>query len=129
MSRGRAFCFTWPNYPDEHQDILDRTSFRYLLYGYEWAPTTGTPHLQGYIYFANARSVAAVRRSLPGLHIELARGDYASNRTYCCKGGEYLEFGDPPQTPQEIGQAEIDRYQTAWELAKAGNPFSNPRQY
>lgn len=31
-----------------------------------------------------------------------------------------MEFGDPPQTPQEIGENEKTRYSIAWTLAKTG---------
>jgi len=118
--KSRAFCFTWNNYPDNHQDVLDGFTYRYVCYGYEWAPTTGTPHLQGYLYFDNARSLEAIRRGLPGVHLTVARGSHLENRTYCSKDGEFVEFGTPPQCPQEIGQAEKDRWTTAWDLAKAG---------
>jgi len=120
MQRDRSFVFTWNNYPDQHQDILDEMQPRYVCYGYEWAPQTGTPHLQGFLYFSNARSVASIRRQLPGVHVEVARGTFEQAIVYCKKGGDYIEFGTPPQTPQEIGAAEIERYQQAWLLAKTG---------
>lgn len=124
-ARSRSFCFTWPNYPDDHQDILDTLSPRYQLYGYEIAPTTGTLHLQGFLYFENARSRSSVRTRLRGVHVEIAKGSYAANRTYCIKDGDYLEFGEPPATPAEIGQAEQARWVTAWDLAKSGMTVSN----
>lgn len=120
QSRSRSFCFTWNNYPDNHQDVLDELDFRYVCYGYEFAPQTGTPHLQGFILFANARTLNSVIRGLPGVHVLVARGTAAHNRTYCSKSGDFIEFGDPPKTPKEIGDAEKDRYITAWDLAKAG---------
>jgi len=119
-SRSRAFCFTWNNYPDDHQDILDGLTPRYCLYGYEWAPDTGTPHLQGYLHFDNARTKRAVIGRLPGVHIEIPRGSFAANRRYCTKDGEYLEFGTPPASPTEIGEAEKERWLSFWELAKQG---------
>jgi len=120
MSRHRSFCFTWNNYPDDHQDRLDQCGYRYVLFGYEWAPTTGTPHLQGFLYFTNAKTLAAVIKLLPGVVLLVAKGSYTQNRVYCTKGGDYLEFGTPPQTSEEIGQAEADRYKLAWDLAKTG---------
>jgi len=119
-SRSRSFCFTWNNYPDEHQDRLDTLGFRYTCYGYEWAPATGTPHLQGYLYFENARTHRSIVRALPGVHVTIARGSFPDNRKYCSKDGEFVEFGDPPQCPKEIGEAEKERFLTAWELAKRG---------
>lgn len=129
MDRSRSFVFTWPNYPDDHQDRLDERQPRYVCYGYEIAPTTGTLHLQGYIYFENARTLRALRRALPGVHIEVARGTPEQAITYCKKEGDFLEFGDPPQTPAEIGETTVERYRVAYELAKEGFFFFNPGKY
>lgn len=45
------YVFTWNNYPEDKCDeILKRSKYKftYCIYGREVAPTTGTPHLQGY---------------------------------------------------------------------------------
>lgn len=120
MQRSRSFPFTWNNFPDDHQDRLDALQPRYVCYGYEWAPTTGTPHLQGYLYFDNARALSALRRALPGVHIEIARGTPAEAIAYCNKGGEFIEFGTPPATPAEVGAGNAERYKAAYDLAVAG---------
>jgi len=122
-TRSRAFCFTWNNYPDEHQDLLDELAYRYVVFGYEWAPATGTPHLQGYLYFDNARSHRSMCRALPGVHLTVARGSYLDNYKYCTKDGDFVHFGTPPQCPQEIGEAEKERWLSFWELAKNGLVF------
>jgi len=123
-TRSRSFCFTWSNYPAEHQDRLDEMLPRYVCYGYEWAPTTGTPHLQGYLYFDNARTHRAVCGALPGVHITVARGTPDQNITYCSKDGEFVEFGTRPKTSKEIGEAEANRYEEAWDAARRGS-YSN----
>lgn len=119
--RSRAFSTTWNNYPDDHQDRLDALEPRYVCYGYEWAPHTGTPHLQGYLYFDNARSLRSIRQQLPGVHVVVSKGTPAENIAYCSKDGEFVEFGTRPQTPQEIGEAEADRYERAWDAARRGS--------
>jgi len=120
MSRVRAFCFTWNNYPDDHAEILDSLEPRYLLYGYERAPTTDTPHLQGYLYFSNQRSVVSLRARLPGCHLVCARGTHAQNIVYCTKSGDYREIGERPIDSVERGTSEIDRWTAAREAAKEG---------
>ncbi len=46
----RRYIFTLNNYTEEDVKILmeEKVFFSYLLFGKEIAPTTGTPHLQGY---------------------------------------------------------------------------------
>lgn len=123
MSRSRNFIFTLNNYTDQHVALLNRLapSLRYLVYGREVAPTTGTPHLQGFAIFANARTLSAVTRLMPGAHVEIARGSPEQCRTYCIKDGDYAEFGTPPVTPAQSGDREVDRYNSAWDLAKQGS--------
>jgi len=120
QSRARAFCATWNNYPDNHQDRFDALNARYVCYGYEWAPGTGTPHLQCYIYFDNARSHRSMCSSLPGVHITIARGSFEQNKAYCSKDGDFIEFGTPPQAPEKNGSDERERYEAAWDSAKRG---------
>lgn len=116
--RSRAWVFTHNNY--ETTALQDQLECRYIIYGKEVAPLTGTPHLQGYVYFANARTPASVRRLLPGCHISIARGSYESNFDYCSKGGDYTQRGDPPVPPGEQGAREVERYDFAWLAAKEG---------
>lgn len=117
--RGRAWVFTKNNCSDD--SFLDELALKYAVCGKEKAPTTGTPHLQGYVYFHNARTASQVRQMLPGCHIEKAKGNARSNLTYCSKGGDYREIGDRPLDPTEKGRKEIDRYATAWARAREGN--------
>ena len=55
MSRNRNYCFTFNNYPDT--SLVDNLICKYIAYSKEVAPTTGTPHLQGYVTFVNAKTV------------------------------------------------------------------------
>lgn len=122
--RSRAFVFTKNNSHDA--TWLESVSCRYLCYGKELAPTTLTPHLQGYIYFRNAKSCAAVRAILGGCHIEPAKGTYAQNKEYCSKGGDFFERGDPPQDNSDRGDAEVARWEETWALAKTGDVEAIP---
>ncbi|AWW06123.1 MAG: helicase [Cressdnaviricota sp.] len=118
-SRGRAFCFTLNNYDDEDIERLDRLECQYLVYGYEEAPSTGTPHLQGYIYWANAKTFKVVARMFKW-HIELAGGTPDQNFDYASKEGEYYERGVKPLAKEANGQAEKERWDLARAAAKEG---------
>lgn len=65
--QSRKWIFTWNNYPPNYRTILDAIECRYICWGEEVAPTTGTPHLQGFIAFSNSgKRLNGVRQLLPG---------------------------------------------------------------
>lgn len=123
MSRSRNFCFTWNNWDAAAEGILQALPFRYLVYGRELAPTTGTPHLQGYVSFPNARTLPSLRNLLPGCHVRIARGTAGENRTYCTKDGDFYESGDMPAGRERPanGAREAARWDLALTASKAGN--------
>lgn len=48
--QGRRFCFTLNNFTEEEDTTLRvPDTFQYIKFQHEIAPTTGTPHIQGYI--------------------------------------------------------------------------------
>lgn len=120
-NRSRGWCFTWNNYPADHESSLNSVECRYIIFGRETAPDTGTPHLQGYIYWDNPKALGGVRRILPGCHLSAARGNSDQNRDYCSKGGDFVERGDLPISPAQRGRNEVDRWNTIWSHAKSGN--------
>lgn len=98
----RDFTFTINNWTEEHLvaclEILDTAL--YSIIGFETCPTTGTPHIQGYVYFKNERYWSATTkrfRVCNNAHVEMARGTAKQNRAYCMKEGEYNEFGELPE--------------------------------
>jgi len=119
MSRNRNFTFTYNNYPENH--FLLTIECKYVAYSHEIAPTTGTPHLQGWITFHNPKTVTAARALLPGCHVLVMHGSLAQNDTYCSKAAELIERGEKPISNDNKGRAEKLRWQRARELAKAGN--------
>lgn len=57
----------------------------------------GTPHLQGYTYFRNAKSFTAIKSLLPGQpHIEVCHHSPQQNADYCKKDGDFREWGICP---------------------------------
>lgn len=142
IHRARAYCFTWNNPPADYRTHLEALECAYIVAGEELAPTTGTPHLQGYVYWRNAKTLSACRRKLPGCHVVAARGTHSQNRAYCTKtrptdtepNTVIYERGTLPSDPADRGQAEHDRWESAWDAAISGRLLDIPadirvRQY
>lgn len=142
----RAWCFTLNNYTAaECEAIASISSAKYIVYGKEVAPTTGTPHLQGFIYFRDQKTLSAVKKILPRCHLSVKSewSLFQEAAGYCKKGNtpddqkpeplgwaqfcdlahetwDGHECGTRPADAKEKGAAEVERYQVAWEQAKAG---------
>nr|QXP07823.1 MAG: replication associated protein [Arizlama virus] len=104
----RNWCFTWNNYPDNHRGLLNSlNNIEYLVFGYEVAPKTGTPHLQGFIHFKNEQTFgnftksgtfhkASLKGKLPGVYWKPMYSTPDACIKYCKKGGDVHEQGTPP---------------------------------
>lgn len=93
MSRYRAWCFTVNNWTeDQLEKIMSNDKSSYVVVGKE-VGEKGTPHLQGYIEFKNARTLAAVTKIIGKGHLETRRGSATEAATYCKKDGDWLEAG------------------------------------
>jgi len=118
--RSRRYVFTLSNYTEGDLDYLAALPVRYICYGKEIAPTTGTPHLQGFVVWNESKTVSASRTILRRCRIDIARGTALEASTYCKKDGDFVERGDLPADPAELGRNEINRWNTAWDLATTG---------
>lgn len=84
----RRFCFTINN--PESQLVLSpetHSIIRYCIWQYERAPTTGTPHYQGYLECFKPQRFSAIHK-LPGFStasFRIARGTAEQNVQYCSK--------------------------------------------
>lgn len=89
----RNWCFTSFNYSEADEEKvkgLVPLAVR-MAVGREKCPTTGTPHLQGYIRFEKSRRFAWVKDHLPdGSHIEPRKGTESEASKYCLKDGDVL---------------------------------------
>lgn len=101
MNRTRNYCFTLNNYTEEDELTLTQyegnKQIKYLIVGKEIGEQ-GTPHLQGFIIFQNAKTFNQVKAFLGDrYHIERTIGSAQQNIAYCSKDNEYIEFGELPQ--------------------------------
>lgn len=120
---GRRWCFTLNNYVENEitlfRKFLSCDFVRYAIFGYEKAPTTGTPHLQGYFSLNKVMTKTGLIRVLGHrLHLEKAIKCEVTNYEYCSKDGKFEEFGTRSQQGKHT---EIDSFvESVKELSKDG---------
>lgn len=94
---------------------------KYLIFGREKAPMTGTPHLQGYVVWTEGKSLSSAKQAIgPRAHVEIAKGSAGQNREYCIKDGDFVEVGTVPGDARSGGAAEKARWEDARKLARTG---------
>lgn len=104
QQRPKSYGFTITKFVKSNQEYLDicdklmrvrnyRDRYIFIIIAFEFCPTTGKPHLQGYIYLKEKRTVNAVMQLFPASHIEIAREGPAKNFAYCAKTGVFKAEG------------------------------------
>lgn len=96
-AKSRNWVLTCNNYTDENVAAFDLLVTIYKIRAYEIAPTTGTPHIQGYAYFNNAVRRSSLQKKLPRFVLIQASGSPEQNQTYCKKEGKFTETGLLPK--------------------------------
>lgn len=154
MSRSRAWCFTLNN-PTEHNEheLFDFAwNCSYFVGGREIAPTTGTPHIQGFFYLGLQTTRSALLKRLPeGIHLEPkgSGSTFKQCSDYCKKGqqsheewkeqgsggpnfgvgADFFEHGTLPWDQEKKGEAGKQSIEERWELAKNGDFESLPPEH
>lgn len=105
MAKVQKVCFTYNNYTEAGEAALIayiESKAKFAVFGHEVAPTTGTPHLQGYINHLKQTRFTTLTKALPGCHFVNAKGSDQDNLNYCTKTDKdsYYSFG----TPQKSGK-------------------------
>lgn len=96
-TRTNLWCFTWNNYTDRDFRWMKCLDCTWLVMGLELCPTTGTPHIQGAVYWKNGRSLRTLLKLGP-IHWTRCDGTALQNRTYCSKEcTEFFEKGEMPK--------------------------------
>lgn len=68
-------------------------SCRYMVCGREIGKKCGTPHLQGYVYFDEEKSMKQMAKMLPRARLEQARAGLKHNLRYCGKDKKFWTIG------------------------------------
>lgn len=95
----RHYAFTLNNYTDDDifslASSVESGSVSYLIFGKETS-SSGTPHLQVYVYFGKRLSIKQAKVCLAiQAHFTVAR-DIPRSIEYCKKDGDFTEFGVSP---------------------------------
>ncbi|QQL09578.1 replication associated protein [Marmot associated feces virus 6] len=96
MSRNRNWVFTFNNPYDIEIQMLDKiltSQADYAIYGEE-VGENGTPHLQGYVEWKNAKALSTLKEYNKKIHWEPRKGTQKQARDYCLKDGKTKEFGE-----------------------------------
>lgn len=97
MSRTRNWVFTINNFSNVEEEACQKLECSYIVVGTE-VGASGTPHLQGYVEFANAKTMTAVKKLLGGrAHLEPRKGTPLQASDYCKKDGMFTERGNLSQ--------------------------------
>ena len=123
MSQSKYWCLTLNNYSEDDLEqwrkIGDSSQTVYLCFQKEIAPTTGTPHLQGYVVFPKVKRLTGVKKILgSAIHAVLSNGTPSQNRDYCTKSdsavtGSFEEFGTLPDDPQSGKRTDFTAFKEA----------------
>lgn len=95
MSRARGWCFTLNHWTENEETSLRDLEVLYICVGKEIGKK-GTPHLQGFLYYANPVRFATVASALERAHWEPLRGTPQQAAAYCQKDGDFWEVGEKP---------------------------------
>ena len=104
----RKWCFTINNYTEEdEQNLLDELTpdkVVYAIVGREKGES-GTPHLQGYVYFKRRLKMSTAKATLgKTAHLEPARGTPGKKRTVLQQRRRH-----PPQNRRGGGDSSVVR--------------------
>lgn len=88
--KSRRWMYTLNNYTDEEcNGLVSLDCIRHVV-GRETAPTTGTPHLQGYIRFKDPVRFSWWKNQFPRASVRVPDGTETQNAVYCSKAGSLL---------------------------------------
>ena len=118
--KSRRYCFTIHNYTKGdlkrfHTLAESLKRHRYICYGLEIAPDTGTQHIQGYIELTTAQRYSFLHnyfnfkknKKVLKFHIEIANGTADENKKYTGKENDFYEFGEPVKQGARTDMIEI----------------------
>lgn len=117
VPKHQSFCFTHNNYSAD--DVKRYQTFtgsfcQFVAWGCETAPSTGTPHLQGYLWTCRPHTLQQVKRKCPGAAVFVPgsskgpdywlRSGHEGRVGYCFKENSGEQHGMPPTEAEHAAQ-------------------------
>lgn len=102
--QSKHHMFTYNNYKDP-EEPSEWPDVEYIVWQEEVAPDTGTPHLQGYVFFCKKKRLSELKSINSLVHWEVKRGSAEQARAYCMKA----ESRKPGTLPREIGEVPVSQ--------------------
>lgn len=104
----RWFIATNWNLNTEEVFEKHKMQIRYMMYGDEICPETGTPHHQVFMYFFNNKSIGTknlnrianlfkLKEDDKHIYVYPMLGNFLENQAYCAKEDIYKKLGDEPK--------------------------------
>lgn len=102
-----------------HLNGIEVRYVKYAIFAQE-VGEKGTPHIQGFVHFKNAKTLTATKKFLGSerVHLEISKGTDYENRQYCIKEGMFFEIGEEP-----MEHGPIDAWEDILEMIEGG--FNN----
>lgn len=133
MSRSPNWFFTLNNWSPADLIILQNLECDYMIYCFEVAPSTGTPHLHVYMEFKEKQSWNVIRSMIPPASSDLRvrTKSQAKAIDYCKKDGNFVERGQKKNQGSrsdldgarvmaiECGMREVTRHCSAQQISVA----------
>lgn len=123
--RSRFWFFTWNGYTDGDIESLRILDCDFIIFQSEAGETSGNEHLQGVMYFSNARWLFSIRKKLEGIHLEPCR-NFNASKNYCGKDKTYTGYIRYKRDKNSV--VELGRYFCKAKKESLGNrlfPYDN----
>jgi len=120
-ARFKSFTFTLNNYTEDDIASLKALKYDYIIFGKEEAPTTGTPHLQGYIYFKDSKTTSSLNKKVHFSYLVGSRGSCSHNVNYCKKDADFFEDGAKPSDAESRNESQRQLWKAIRENAERGS--------
>ena len=109
MSRSRSWIGTWNDYPENWKELIQQNTTTHIAQ-LEKGKKDGKLHIQFFIRFANARTLAAAKKPFGNPHLEIPKNP-AACMNYCKKAdtfsGERIDNTKQPRCKDPLEGKEL----------------------